>query len=169
MMTQRKPRCAAGRRAGASFVLGSLVSGLPLYDISLVYGFSGTMEFGGRIAQVLSDPAHGSPGLIVGLVFVVARPRLQGLRRAVPHVDAGCLRRRATPVTAFLATAPKVAAVALLVRVMATPFGHLLVQWQQVIILVSILSMLLGSLAAIGQNDIKRLMAYSSIGHMGLR
>jgi NADH-quinone oxidoreductase subunit N len=72
-----------------------------------------------------------------------------------------------TPVTAFLGTAPKVAAMALLVRTMATPFGHLLGQWQQIVILVSVLSMLLGSLAAIGQRNIKRLMAYSSIGHMG--
>ena len=72
-----------------------------------------------------------------------------------------------TPVTSFMGTAPKVAAVALLVRAMATPFGHLLGQWQQIIIVVSIASMLLGSLAAIGQKNIKRLMAYSSIGHMG--
>ena len=148
------------------FVLGSLASGLLLYGISLVYGFSGTMEFG-KIAQVLSDPAHGSPGLIVGLVFVVAG--LAFKVSAVPfHMWTPDVYEGApTPVTAFLATAPKVAAVALLVRVMATPFGHLLVQWQQVIILVSILSMLLGSLAAIGQRNIKRLMAYSSIGHMG--
>ena len=72
-----------------------------------------------------------------------------------------------TPVTSFMGTAPKVAAMALLVRAMATPFGHLLGQWQQLIVLVSIASMLLGSLAAIGQFNIKRLMAYSSIGHMG--
>ncbi len=148
------------------FVLGSLASGLLLYGLSLVYGFSGTMEFA-KLAQVLSDPAHGSPGLIVGLVFVVAG--LAFKVSAVPfHMWTPDVYEGApTPVTAFLATAPKVAAVALLVRVMATPFGHLLVQWQQVIILVSILSMLLGSLAAIGQRNIKRLMAYSSIGHMG--
>ena len=73
-----------------------------------------------------------------------------------------------TPVTSFMGTAPKVAAMALLVRVMATlPFGHLLAEWQQLIVLISICSMLLGSLAAIGQKNIKRLMAYSSIGHMG--
>jgi NADH-quinone oxidoreductase subunit N len=72
-----------------------------------------------------------------------------------------------TPVTAFMATAPKVAAVAMLVRVMVSPFGHLLAQWQQLIVLVSMASMVLGALAAIGQSNIKRLMAYSSIGHMG--
>ena len=72
-----------------------------------------------------------------------------------------------TPVTVFFASAPKVAAMALLVRVMATPFGHLLGAWQLLIILASIASMILGALAAIGQTNIKRLMAYSSIGHMG--
>jgi NADH-quinone oxidoreductase subunit N len=148
------------------FVLGSLASGLLLYGVSLVYGFSGTMEFG-KLAQTLSDPAHGSPGLIVGLVFVIAG--LAFKISAVPfHMWTPDVYEGApTPVTAFLATAPKVAAVALLVRVMASPFGHLLAQWQQVIILVSILSMLLGALAAIGQRNIKRLMAYSSIGHVG--
>jgi NADH-quinone oxidoreductase subunit N len=72
-----------------------------------------------------------------------------------------------TPVTVFFATAPKVAAMALLLRVMATPFGHLLAAWQSLIVIVSIASMVLGALAAIGQTNIKRLMAYSSIGHMG--
>jgi NADH-quinone oxidoreductase subunit N len=148
------------------FVLGSLASGLLLYGISLVYGFSGTMAFG-PLAQMLADPAHGSPGLIVGVVFVIAG--LAFKISAVPfHMWTPDVYQGApTPVTAFMSTAPKVAAIALLVRVMATPFGHLLVEWQQVIVLVSILSMLLGSLAAIGQRNIKRLMAYSSIGHMG--
>ena len=148
------------------FVLGSLASGLLLYGISLVYGFAGTMEFA-RLAEALSDPAHASPGLIVGVVFVIAG--LAFKISAVPfHMWTPDVYEGApTPVTAFMSTAPKVAAIALLMRVMATPFGHLLVQWQQVIILVSILSMLLGSLAAIAQRSIKRLMAYSSIGHMG--
>ena len=148
------------------FVLGSLASGLLLYGISLVYGFAGTMEFG-RLAQALATPAQASPGLIVGVVFVIAG--LAFKISAVPfHMWTPDVYEGApTPVTAFLATAPKVAAIALLLRVMVTPFGHLLVQWQQVIILVSILSMLLGALAAIGQRNIKRLMAYSSIGHMG--
>ncbi len=148
------------------FVLGSLASGLLLYGVSLVYGFSGTMEFA-RLAQALSNPAHVSPGLTVGVVFVIAG--LAFKISAVPfHMWTPDVYEGApTPVTAFLSTAPKVAAIALLMRVMATPFGHLLVQWQQVIILVSILSMLLGALGAIGQRNIKRLMAYSSIGHMG--
>ena len=148
------------------FVLGSLASGLLLYGISLVYGFAGTMQFD-RLAQAFSDPARVSPGLIVGIVFMVAG--LAFKISAVPfHMWTPDVYQGApTPVTAFMSTAPKVAAIALLMRTMSTPFGHLLVQWQQVIVLVSILSMLLGALAAIGQRNIKRLMAYSSIGHMG--
>jgi NADH-quinone oxidoreductase subunit N len=148
------------------FVLGSLASGLLLYGISLVYGFSGSMQFD-KLASVLSDPASVSPGLIVGIVFVVAG--LAFKVSAVPfHMWTPDVYEGApTPVTLLMGTAPKVAAMALLVRAMATPFGHLLGQWQQLIVLVSIASMLLGSLAAIGQTNIKRLMAYSSIGHMG--
>ena len=148
------------------FVLGALASGLLLYGISLVYGFSGSMGFD-RLTQALADPAHVSPGLIVGIVFVVAG--LAFKISAVPfHMWTPDVYEGApTPVTAFMGTAPKVAAMAVLVRAMATPFGHLLGSWQQLIVLVSIASMLLGSLAAIGQTNIKRLMAYSSIGHVG--
>ncbi len=148
------------------FVLGALASGLLLYGVSLVYGFSGSMSFD-RLAQALANPAQVSAGLIVGVVFIVAG--LAFKVSAVPfHMWTPDVYEGApTPVTAFMGTAPKVAAMALLVRAMATPFGHLLAQWQQLILLVSIASMLLGSLAAIGQSNIKRLMAYSSIGHMG--
>ena len=148
------------------FVLGSLASGLLLYGISLIYGFSGTMSFD-KLAVALSDPLRVSAGLIVGIVFVVAG--LAFKMSAVPfHMWTPDVYEGApTPVTSFMGTAPKVAAVALLVRAMASPFGHLLGQWQQLIVLVSIASMLLGSLAAIGQRNVKRLMAYSSIGHMG--
>ena len=148
------------------FVLGALASGLLLYGISLVYGFSGSMAFD-HLAFVLADPTHASAGLIVGIVFVVAG--LAFKISAVPfHMWTPDVYEGApTPVTAFMATAPKVAAVALFVRVMITPFGHLVGQWQQLIVLVSIASMMLGALAAIGQGNIKRLMAYSSIGHMG--
>jgi len=148
------------------FVLGSLASGLLLYGISLIYGFSGTMAFD-KLAVALSGASGVSAGLIVGIVFVVAG--LAFKMSAVPfHMWTPDVYEGApTPVTSFLGTAPKVAAVALLVRAMVSPFGHLLAQWQQLIVLVSIASMLLGSLAAIGQKNIKRLMAYSSIGHMG--
>ena len=148
------------------FVLGALASGLLLYGISLVYGFSGTMDFA-SLAKSLMRPDAASPGLIVGVVFV-----LVGLAfkiAAVPfHMwTPDVYEGSPTPVTVFFATAPKVAAFALLLRTMATPFGHLLIEWQQLIVLVSIASMVLGTFAAIGQTNIKRLMAYSSIGHMG--
>ena len=148
------------------FVLGALASGLLLYGISLVYGFSGTMQFD-RLAAALTDPAHVSPGLVVGIVFVVAG--LAFKVSAVPfHMWTPDVYEGApTPVTLLMGTSPKVAAMALLVRAMATPFGHLLASWQQLIVLVAIASVLLGALAAIGQHNIKRLMAYSSIGHMG--
>jgi NADH-quinone oxidoreductase subunit N len=148
------------------FVLGALASGLLLYGVSLIYGFSGTMDFA-QLAKALVKPETASPGLIVGLVFV-----LTGLVfkiSAVPfHMWTPDVYQGApTPVTAFFSTAPKVAAMALLLRVMSTPFGHLVGAWQQLIILISLASMILGALAAIGQTNIKRLMAYSSIGHMG--
>jgi NADH-quinone oxidoreductase subunit N len=148
------------------FVLGALASGLLLYGISLVYGFSGTFDFAG-LSQLLQDPAHASPGVVVGIVFVIAG--LAFKISAVPfHMWTPDVYEGApTPVTAFMGTAPKVAAIMLLLRVMAVPFGHLNAQWHLIIEIVSIGSMLLGSLAAIGQTSIKRLMAYSSIGHMG--
>src|SRR6185437_2237137 len=148
------------------FVLSALASGLLLYGVSLVYGFSGTMDFA-ALAKTLTLPQSASPGLIVGIVFV-----LVGLAfkiSAVPfHMWTPDVYEGApTPVTAFFSTAPKVAAFALLLRTMATPFGHQLIAWQTLIIIVSVASMILGALAAIGQTNIKRLMAYSSIGHMG--
>jgi NADH-quinone oxidoreductase subunit N len=148
------------------FVLSALASGLLLYGISLAYGFSGTMDFA-QIGRLLADPSRASVGLTVGVVFVLAG--LAFKVSAVPfHMWTPDVYEGApTPVTAFLSTAPKAAAMALMLRVMVAPFGHLLPQWQNLIILVSIASMLLGALAAIGQTSIKRLMAYSSIGHMG--
>ncbi len=147
------------------FVLGALASGLLLYGISLAYGFAGSMDFG-HLAQAF---ATGTPsaGLVIGVVFIVAG--LAFKISAVPfHMWTPDVYEGApTPVTAFMSTAPKVAAIALLLRVLAVPFGHLAPQWTQLIVLISIASMLLGSLAAIGQLNIKRLMAYSSIGHMG--
>ena len=148
------------------FVLSGLASGLLLYGISLVYGFSGTMDFA-HLRTLLVDPAHASAGLVVGIVFV-----LVGLAfkiSAVPfHMWTPDVYEGApTPVTVFFATAPKVAAMSLLLRVMVMSFGHLLGAWQLLIVIVSAASMLLGALAAIGQTNIKRLMAYSSIGHMG--
>ena len=148
------------------FVLGALASGLLLYGISLVYGFSGTMDFT-ALAKTLSQPATASPGLIVGIVFVLIglafKVAAVPFHMWTPDVYEGS----PTSVTVFFSTAPKVAAMALLLRTMITPFGHQLIAWQQLIVVVSIASMILGALAAIGQHNVKRLMAYSSIGHMG--
>ncbi|HUB44712.1 MAG TPA: NADH-quinone oxidoreductase subunit NuoN [Acetobacteraceae bacterium] len=148
------------------FILSSLASGLLLYGISLVYGFSGTMDFG-QLRTLLMEPSHASVGLIIGVVFVFVglafKVSVVPFHMWTPDVYEGA----PTPVTVFFATAPKVAAMSLLLRVMAVPFGHLLGAWQLIIVIVSIASMLLGTFAAIGQRSIKRLMAYSSIGHMG--
>jgi len=148
------------------FVLGALSSGMLLYGMSMIYGFSGTTSFEGLAAQ-FSSGAPVSIGLIVGIVFLAAG--LAFKISAVPfHMWTPDVYEGApTPVTAFFATAPKVAAMALLVRVMVGPFGDLVDQWQQIIWFISIASMVLGALAAINQTNIKRLMAYSSIGHMG--
>ena len=146
------------------FVLGALSSGMLLYGASLVYGFTGHTGFEG-IATALADGR--STGLVVGLVFVLAG--LAFKISAVPfHMWTPDVYEGApTPVTAFFAAAPKLAAMALLVRVVIEAFEPVTQDWQQVIVFVSILSMALGAFAAIGQRNIKRLMAYSSIGHMG--
>ncbi len=148
------------------FVLGALASGLFLYGTSLVYGFSGTTNFD-KLSEVFAPGQTVSAGVVVGLVFVIAGLAFKA--SAVPfHMWTPDVYEGApTPVTAFFAAAPKVAAIALLVRVLTGPFGELSEQWQQVLLLISAASMLLGSFAAVGQTNIKRLMAYSSIGHVG--
>jgi NADH-quinone oxidoreductase subunit N len=148
------------------FILGSLASGMLLYGASLVYGFAGTTNFD-RLADALSAEAGISAGVVVGIVFVIAA--LAFKIAAVPfHMwTPDVYEGSPTPVTAFFATAPKVATLALLVRVLSGPFGDVIAQWQQVVVLTAILSMVLGAFAAIGQKNIKRLMAYSSIGHVG--
>ncbi|WP_455271976.1 NADH-quinone oxidoreductase subunit NuoN [Rhizobium herbae] len=147
------------------FVLGALSSGMLLYGMSLVYGFTGHTGFEG-IAAALSAEGR-SLGLIFGLVFILAGIAFK--ISAVPfHMWTPDVYEGApTPVTAFFAAAPKVAAMAMLIRLVITPFESIVTDWQQIIVFISIASMLLGSFAAIGQKNIKRLMAYSSIGHMG--
>lgn len=146
------------------FVLGALSSGMLLYGASMIYGFAGSTNFA-QIAQALGGQA--SIGLVVGIVFLTAG--LAFKVSAVPfHMWTPDVYEGApTPVTAFFAVAPKVAAMALFVRAILTPFGDIAHEWQQIIIVVSALSMLLGAFAAIAQTNIKRLMAYSSIGHVG--
>ena len=150
------------------FVLGALASGMLLYGCSLVYGFAGATGF-----EALAERLHGgagegpSIGLVIGIVFILAG--LSFKVSAVPfHMWTPDVYEGApTPVTAFFAVAPKIAAIALFVRVMVGPFGDLIAQWQQIVVFISIASMLLGAFAAINQHNIKRLMAYSSIGHVG--
>jgi NADH-quinone oxidoreductase subunit N len=146
------------------FVLGALSSGLLLYGASLVYGYTGSTDF----ATIIQAAGHGgSIGLMIGLVLVIAglafKVSAVPFHMWTPDVYEGS----PTPVTAFFATAPKVAAMALFARVMHDAFGNAKADWQQVIVLISLLSMFLGAVAAIGQTNIKRLMAYSSIAHMG--
>ena len=147
------------------FVLGALSSGLLLYGASLTYGFAGTTLFSGIITTV--HQGEMSMGLLFGLVFL-----LSGLAfkiSAVPfHMwTPDVYEGSPTPVTAFFATAPKVAAMALIARLAEGAFGTAPKDWGQVLALLSVASMYLGAVAAIGQKDIKRLMAYSSISHMG--
>jgi NADH-quinone oxidoreductase subunit N len=147
------------------FVLGALSSGMLLYGISLVYGYTGNTGFE-AIATALSG-AERQLGLVFGLVFVLAG--LAFKISAVPfHMWTPDVYEGApTPVTAFLAAAPKMAAMALTVRATMGAFKPIAADWQQIIVFISIASMALGAFAAIGQTNIKRLMAYSSIGHIG--
>ena len=146
------------------FVLGALSSGLLLYGASLTYGFAGTTLFSG----ILSTLEHGAPlGLLFGLVFMLAglafKVSAAPFHMWTPDVYEGS----PTPVTAFFATAPKVAAMGLLARLSWDAFGAIPGDWTQVLAALAVISMFLGAVAAIGQRDIKRLMAYSSIAHMG--
>jgi NADH-quinone oxidoreductase subunit N len=147
------------------FVLGALSSGMLLYGISFIYGFTGSVEFA-AIATVV-EKTGVSLGLLFGLVFLVAG--LAFKVSAVPfHMWTPDVYEGApTPITAYFATAAKVAALCLFLRAILMPFPEALDQWRQIIVFISVLSMALGAIAAIGQTNIKRLMAYSSIGHMG--
>ena len=145
------------------FVLGALSSGMLLYGASLIYGFTGTVSFAG----IAAEAREGGIGLVFGLVFLFAglcfKVSAVPFHMWTPDVYEGA----PTPVTAFFAAAPKVAAIAVFVRAAVVAFPTIAVQWQQILVFVAIASMVLGAFAAIGQRNIKRLMAYSSIGHMG--
>jgi NADH-quinone oxidoreductase subunit N len=152
------------------FVLGAVSSGLLLYGCSLIYGFTGATNFQ-AIASVASGELSGSSeiGLVFGMTFLLAG--LAFKISAVPfHMwTPDVYEGSPTPVTAFFAAAPKIAAMGLFIRVTVGlfPVTDGAQPWQQVVVFISIASMLLGAFAAIGQTNIKRLMAYSSIGHMG--
>jgi NADH-quinone oxidoreductase subunit N len=146
------------------FVLGALSSGMMLYGASLIYGFAGTVSFTG-----IGESLRGGPniGVVFGLVFLMAglafKMSVVPFHMWTPDVYEGA----PTPVTAFFASAAKMAAVAITVRILITAFPGMKLQWQQIVVFISILSMAVGAFGAIGQTNIKRLMAYSSIGHMG--
>ncbi|MFZ0607241.1 MAG: NADH-quinone oxidoreductase subunit N, partial [Xanthobacteraceae bacterium] len=148
------------------FVLGALSSGMLLYGASLIYGFTGTVSFVG-IAHAAGQGGPGNIGLIFGIVFLFAgfcfKVSAVPFHMWTPDVYEGA----PTPVTAFFAAAPKVAGIAMFVRAAIMAFPGITGEWQQIVVFVSIASMALGAFAAIGQRNIKRLMAYSSIGHMG--
>jgi NADH-quinone oxidoreductase subunit N len=145
------------------FVLGALSSGMLLYGASLIYGFTGTVSFVG----IAKAATHPSLGLVFGLVFLFAgfcfKISAVPFHMWTPDVYEGA----PTPITAFFAAAPKVAGIAVFVRTTIVAFPGIMSQWQQIVVFVAIASMALGAFAAIGQRNIKRLMAYSSIGHMG--
>ena len=147
------------------FVLGALSSGLLLYGCSLIYGSAGTTSFDG-ITAVLRGGEMGI-GMLIGLVFLAAGMAFKisaaPFHMWTPDVYEGS----PTPVTGLFATAPKVAAAAMFARVVHDGFGDVVADWQQIVAFLSVVSMFLGAVAAIGQTNIKRLMAYSSISHMG--
>src|SRR6185312_9832324 len=145
------------------FVLGALSSGMLLYGASLTYGFTGTIAFSG----IARSAADAGPGLIFGLVFLFAGFCFKVSAVPFPMWTPDVYEGAPTPVTAFFSAAPKVAGIAMFVRTSVAAFPGITNQWQEIVAFVAIASMLLGSFAAIGQRNIKRLMAYSSIAHMG--
>ena len=150
------------------FVLGALSSGIMLFGISLIYGLTGTMEFSAiRASVAMSGAGVGEFGPSIAMTLVLAGMAFK--ISAVPfHMWTPDVYEGApTPITAFFATAPKVAAMVLLIRLLVVPFGAVTEQWRLIILVLALASMSLGSIAALAQTNIKRLMAYSSIGHMG--
>eukprot|EP01036_Dinobryon_divergens_P040554 gene40554-53630_t len=170
LVALRRDDVQATEAAMKYFVLGALASGFLLYGLSMVYGATGSLD----LAEVMKSIAGGQATLkgsaqvlTLGLVFVVAG--LAFKLGAVPfHMWTPDVYEGApTPVTAFFAGAPKVAAMAMLIRVVTVSFGPITHDWQQIVVFLSIASMVLAAFAAIGQNSLKRLLAYSSIGHVG--
>lgn len=148
------------------FVLGALASGMLLFGISLIYGFSGTTDFS-SIAHLTALHSPISNGIVVGLVLIITALSFK-ISAAPFHMWTPDVYEGApTPVTAFFSVVPKIAAFVLLIRVLIGPFGQLIAEWQQIIIFVSVASMAVGAFGALTQTNIKRLLAYSSIGHVG--
>jgi NADH-quinone oxidoreductase subunit N len=156
-----------GRSAEAGlkyFVLGALASGILLFGMSLIYGFTGSTDF--ETIGTAMDGEIGM-GLLFGLIFVLSglafKISAAPFHMWTPDVYEGA----PTPVTAFFASAPKVAASALLIRITIEAFGNQVQAWQQIIMVVALMSIIIGAVGAIGQNSLKRLLAYSSINNVG--
>lgn len=148
------------------FILGALSSGMLLYGASMLYGYAGTSNFD-QLATALSAEADLSLGVITGMVLLLSGLAFK-IAAAPFHMWAPDVYEGApTSISAFFALVPKIAAIALLLRVTMGPFEHVVDQWRQIVIVLSVMSMALGSIAAIAQTNIKRLLAYSSIGHIG--
>jgi len=147
------------------FVLGALSSGLLLYGISLIYGFTGSLDFGVIAASIKANGL--TTGVVAGMVFLLCglgfKISAAPFHMWTPDVYEGA----PTPVTGFFAGAPKFAAIALIARLAMGPFGDITDQWQQVVIVLAVMSMFIGAIGALRQTNIKRLMAYSSIANMG--
>jgi NADH-quinone oxidoreductase subunit N len=147
------------------FVLGALSSGLLLYGASMIYGFTGSLEFPAIAASIAETGA--TPGIVAGMVFLLCglafKISAAPFHMWTPDVYEGS----PTPVTGFFSAAPKFAAMALIARILVGPLEGITESWQQVIIVISVLSMAVGALGALQQTNIKRLMAYSSIANMG--
>ncbi len=145
------------------FVLSALSSGLLLYGCSLLYGFTGSTNFENINSQLNSENIGSIFAMVFILVGLAFKVSAVPFHMWTPDVYEGS----PTSITSFFAVAPKVAGLAVIIRFMQTPFANVLIEWQSIIIFISVASMILGAVAAIGQKNIKRLMAYSSIGHIG--
>lgn len=164
LAAMRRDNLRASEAGLKYFILGALSSVILLYGMSLVYGYTGGTSFEAVAAGIGGDASFG---LIIGLVFLIAGLAFK-ISAAPFHMWTPDVYQGApTPITAFLATASKMGAFALVIRVMLEPFADITAEWRQIVILLAIVSMVWGSLAAIWQTNIKRMMAYSSIGHMG--
>ncbi len=163
-----RDRLLSSEAALKYFVLGALATCLYLYGASLIYGFSGSTNFEvlGDVIRIQSNEGLGI-GLLVGIVFIVAALAFKvsavPFHMWTPDVYQGC----STPITAFIAAAPKVAGMIVFLRLMMSPFLLLYGEWQELIFFLSFASMVVGAFAALRQNDLKRLLAYSAIGQMG--
>ena len=166
MVALNRDSTQATEAAMKYFVLGALASGLLLYGISMVYGATGTLEIT-QVAQALAQGAVNKTILVFGLVFLVAgiafKLGVVPFHMWIPDVYHGA----PTPVTLFIASAPKLAAFAMVIRLLVNGLFFLAPDWQQMLMILAVLSMAIGNLAAIAQTNIKRMLAYSAISHMG--